>query len=507
MSAGTAAQVGTRAESGPPRAPAPMAARNVTRWRADAVALAVVLLVGVAVRILFAASAPVLLQGDSETYLGPALDLVRGEGFDLSIKRTPGYPLLIAGVFRLWGEDLYALATVQHALGLATAALAFILTRQFAGRGAALAAGLMTALAGNLLVYERMVMTESLFATALAAAVTLLALGVQRRSWRWLLAAGLALGVAALVRPVAQGLLVLAPLALLLAGRGWRHTLVGSGVVLAGYLLVLGPWAASGNAEGGAVGALGQTLVGRTARHDRRDPDSGRGFIFYDPRLDEADPDPLRLAARRILQEAAERGSSGRAVHTRLRKELGLSEGDADRLMRDLAIQAILRRPDYYAIGTLQRFGRLWVTPAERLVGYWNDRSTIIRGWEDEASAPLLAQADADPRDLPTAEALVGLFQPARLGLAYPLLFLLGVIAALASRPARPATIPALAAAGLILVSVALVGGVARYRYPEDPLIFVVCVVGLSWALGTLRPRARRLVASAARSGAASDGR
>ena len=36
---------------------------------------------------------------------------------------------------------------------------------------------------------------------------------------------------------------------------------------------------------------------------------------------------------------------------------------------------------------------------------------------------------------------------------------------------------------------VALVGGVSRYRYPEDPLIFVVIAVGLAGAAGLLRSR------------------
>ena len=36
-------------------------------------------------------------------------------------------------------------------------------------------------------------------------------------------------------------------------------------------------------------------------------------------------------------------------------------------------------------------------------------------------------------------------------------------------------------------LSVALVGGVSRYRYPEDPLIFVVIGVGLAQAVAAVR--------------------
>jgi hypothetical protein len=40
-------------------------------------------------------------------------------------------------------------------------------------------------------------------------------------------------------------------------------------------------------------------------------------------------------------------------------------------------------------------------------------------------------------------------------------------------------------------LSVALVGGVARYRYPEDPLIFVVAAVGLTALVRAILERRR----------------
>jgi hypothetical protein len=271
-----------------------------------------------------------------------------------------------------------------------------------------------------------------------------------------------------------------------------RRAVTGTVIVLLGYALILGPWSfrAGLSSDGVAVGALGQTLVGRTARHDRYDPASGRGFVYFDPALDTDDPDPTRLAARKMLQEAAQRGSSGRAVHTRLRRELELSDAQADRLMRDLALEAIRRRIGYYVSGTVERFGRIWVTSPERLSPSWNDRNTTIRAWEHAPSAPLLQQA-AGPveQELPVAEGLAGLCQPSRLGWLYPVLFGLGVVAGLVERRYRRVLIPALAALLMIGLSVALVGGVARYRYPEDPLVFVVAAVGVVWVFGAVSRR------------------
>jgi 4-amino-4-deoxy-L-arabinose transferase-like glycosyltransferase len=451
------------------------------RGHSAALAFGLVVTLALAVRLAFVFRAPFLVQGDSETYLSPALALERGGGFDLTLKRTPGYPLLIAAVLGAFGEDLRTLTLVQHAVGVASAGLAYLLARRLAGPVAGLVAGLATGLAGNLLIYERLVMTETLFTMLLTAATFTLVLSASTRGWRWPLVAGLMIALATLTRPVAQPLLLLLPVALRLGGRRWRDVALGSLAALIGYGLLLVPWSVRGTlaGAGGDVGALGQTLVGRTARHDRRDVAADRGFIFYDPTIDADDPDPTRLAARKILQDAANRGSSGRAVHTRIRKELGLSEASADRLMRDLAIEAIRRRPFYYLSGTMQRFVRIWSTPAERLDASWNDQGTIRRSWEDAPSAPLLEQlAGPVNRELPYAEALAGAFQPARLGPLHGLLFVLGLAVAM-WRPYRLALVPALAVLLMLGLSVALVGGVSRYRYPEDPLIFVVSAVGL----------------------------
>jgi 4-amino-4-deoxy-L-arabinose transferase-like glycosyltransferase len=447
----------------------------------------------------------VLFLGDSETYLAPAVDLEQGGGFDLVLKRTPGYPLLIAASLTLFGDNLHALGMVQHFLGLVTAALAFFIAARIAGLPAGLLAGLATAIAGNLLIYERLIMSETLFTTLLLAAVAGLVVVRDRPRFSWLLLAGAAIGSAALVRPVAQVLLLLAPATLLLAGCAWRGLLVGLLSVLLGYGLIIGPWALRGalSPDGVSIGALGQTLVGRTARHDRRDPARDSGFVFLDPASDRINPQPTDMVARGILQEAADRGSSGRAVHTRLKRELGLSDAQADRLMRDLALEAILRRADYYLSGSAVRFVRLWNTPVERLGPTWNEQAAVRREWEHTPSAFLLDEAGSVTDDgRSQAETLTRLFQPAYLGWALLGFFALGMLVGLTNRRHRAVLVPASATVLLLGLSAALVGGVSRYRYPADPLIFVVIAVGVVTVGSTLvgvvtdRPRAPRSSAS-----------
>ena len=440
------------------------------------VGIAMVALAATLLRAAFLFRAPVFVTGDSESYLGPAFELARGLGFDLSLKRTPGYPGFIALIIAVCGEDMRALVFAQHVLGVLTATLAYVLGRLTFGFAVGLAAGLLTAVNGALVLAEHTVMTEALFVPLVIGALTALVAALRSsRAWLYILA-GILLGVATLTRPVAQVLVPMIPMAILLVTRSWRSTVVPSAVFVGAFAAVVLPWVLWSVAEQdtATVGSLGQTLVGRTARHDRA------AFTYYDPATDGEESDARRSAARRILQDAANRGSSGKAVHTRLRRELQLSAAEADRLMRDLAIEAILRQPGYYVQGTLQRFWRLSLGSVERLGAYRNTSDVARERWEHAATRHLLvATTPSEERQAPVAAALISGYQPGYLGVIVPLSALVGLAAAIVRRELRPALVLGFAAFALLFTSAALVGNVSRYRFPADPLLAVLAMGGL----------------------------
>ena len=460
-----------------------------------------IVLVAALLRGAFLFRAPVFATGDTEGYLAPAYALARGVEFELASKRTPAYPAFVAGVIGLAGEDLRSVVFVQHALGVLTAALTFVLARASftppaLGRIVGLGAGLLVGLNGALVLSEHAIMTEALFDPLVVGALTALVVALRTGRLSLFALAGVLLGLATLVRPVAQALVPLLPLGVLLVERGWRRVawrppLVRSLVGLGAFALVLAPWMLRSAAEqdSASIGSLGQSLVGRTARHDRG------AFTYYDPAL-HADEPPDRARARQILQRAANSGSSGKAIHTQLRKELGLSPAEADRLMRSLAIEAILRRPDYYVQGTLQRFVRMADGSDERLRDYRNTADTARERWEDEPTRHLLAPATpAEDRAASTASLLVSLWQPGHVGPLIPLLAALGTVVALIRPAWRPAAVLGPAAFGLLFVSAAIVGNVARYRFPVDPVLAVMALGGLAWLAergGLLVRRGRR---------------
>src|SRR5262249_4495845 len=99
--------------------------------------LVLVILLATLLRVAFLFRAPPFyVGGDSPTYLQPAVDLLRGVGFDPIVKRPPGYPLFLALSLSAFGWDLQGLNFAQHLIGIATAAGAWALGRLTFGRGA-----------------------------------------------------------------------------------------------------------------------------------------------------------------------------------------------------------------------------------------------------------------------------------------------------------------------------------------------------------------------------------
>ncbi|MFN8521717.1 MAG: glycosyltransferase family 39 protein [Chloroflexota bacterium] len=434
-------------------------------WLGTVVLAALMLRLAVLFRI------PILATGDSESYLGPAFDLARGSGFDLSLKRTPGYPVFVAASIAAVGEDLRALGFIQHLLGCLSAVLTFALGRTVFGTASGLLAGLSIAMHGGLLLSEQSVMTEALFNPLIAASLTTLVMASRTGRYRWFTVAGLLIGISVLTRPVAQSLIPLLAIAGALTLAPWprraRLTLVG----LAAYGLITVPWSVytAADRDSAAIGSLGQSLVGRTARHDR-----GTFAACYGQSADRAGDDNRRRAAL-VLQQAADRGSSGKAINTRLRRELGLTAAEADRLMRDIALEAIRCDVGEYLRGSLQRFVRLASGSTERLTTLRGVSDVARREWEDTDTRHLLPPATtAEDRSAAAAAILVALYQPGYLGPLLPLLALVACALAAWSPTHRPALLLGLATVALLAVSAALVGNVPRYRYPVDPLIAVL---------------------------------
>lgn len=458
---------------------------SFARAHPDLVILGGLLLVAVLVRGAFVFRAPLFLRRDSVAYFQSGYALANGLGFDLPLRRTPLYPLFVAGVVWTLGEDLRGLAVAQHLLGLVTVAATYWLGTAMFGRVAGALAGLMVALSAPLLIHEHYILAEPLFIPLLTLGLLALVYAIRRDRGRLYVLGGVTLALAALSRPIGQALLPVAPLAILVHTRSIRSTLRPAALVLAGFALVLVPWTirtAATSGQVGGAGAVGQSLVGRIVRHDE-------GFVLPSP--DSAAPtgDPRQAEIRRLILTQMARDARPSAINHRIRTVFELSEAEANARMQAVAIEIFMSQPGRYVEGTLAKFRRLLVGEDERLRVHWSTRKDgeLRDAWTDESRiAHLYAPPSAvEELEYPTAEALTRIFQPHAWSWLLAPLALLGLGWGLARGPRGASVLLLLTVLALVFPSAALVGYVPRYRYPIDPLL-AVFVGGGAMALASL---------------------
>ncbi|MCC7369956.1 MAG: glycosyltransferase family 39 protein [Chloroflexi bacterium] len=453
--------------------------------RLDILALGLLLALCIGARLAFYGVVPPMLNPDSAGYYVPARNLVYGDGFELGLRRTPTYPLFLAGVISFVGEDLQKIVTVQHVIfGPLLVLLTYALGRLTTGRLASLLAATLVAISGPLLLYEHYVMTEIPFGILLLALLCSLLLLVKRASLRWAAASGLLFGLLVLCRPSGQ---ILAPLALgmlLLLPGGWRRRAAAAGLFAALALVAVVPWMAYNKATQGqfVIAGGGRFLLARTLKMDPG------GFTFERPAG--VVEDERTTAARNIVQEEAAKRRPG-SVAQRFRDDLGLTDAEAYPLMQSFAIEAIRNRPVYFATSSVEAFVEIMVGEPINI----RREGVPVADADFERRARAALRAPIYKLDANRAQAILSVYDPSRWGAAVPLLFLVGVVVAAAVPGQRWLLLPALATLALIGGSATLVGGELRYRFPQDPLIALVSVSGLvslgTLALARLRPAAR----------------
>lgn len=294
---------------------------------------------------------------DSVGYLAMADELLDGEGFSGNNFRPPGYPLFLTLLAPLPGSTTASAVVVQHLLGIALAAAVTVIGNRYFGRVPAVIAGALVALAPPMIMVEHLVLADFLLTIVVFAAVVALIEAVTPSIpvTRGLVLAGALLGMAILVKPIAQ-VLVLLPIAVLaVSTRSWRATLRGSAVVLGTALVLVVPWLVH-NAieEGEPVSATrgGQALWLRAFDEEKLPipTDSADGRLaqrLYESYIAEPPPgfapNPQGLAV----------SESYSAVFLEL-QERGLTESQADRLMGDVAFEAVRSHPRVFAEGTAE---------------------------------------------------------------------------------------------------------------------------------------------------------
>jgi 4-amino-4-deoxy-L-arabinose transferase-like glycosyltransferase len=210
------------------------------------------LIVGLLVRLAILWRTPALGTEivDEQQFRQIALNLLAGDGFgwgpgNLTSIRPPLYPGVLAAVWAVTGpQDLQVVRALQIVLALATTALVFLLgARVYDARVGRYAAALCW-LYPSFIFFNFLLLTETLFTFLLVAWVLLAVMLVETpRTWIALLC-GISLALGALTRSLLWPVpLLLCPLLAVCIEAPLRRRLELSCVVLAGYVVVIAPWA------------------------------------------------------------------------------------------------------------------------------------------------------------------------------------------------------------------------------------------------------------------------
>lgn len=191
--------------------------------------------------------------GDSESYWVLARAIARGDAYqygsnDARVFRAPGYPLALAPVFVLFGDEppILAARVCGAALGTLAVAAVYWLARLLWDSRVGIAAALAAALYPGAIALSVFVLSEALFSPLILLQMVLWIAAVRAaRSTSALgrgLCAGVLAGLATLARPSWLLFTPLAVVAVLLGSHGRaRHFLV-SGTMLLGLVLTMLPW-------------------------------------------------------------------------------------------------------------------------------------------------------------------------------------------------------------------------------------------------------------------------
>jgi hypothetical protein len=215
--------------------------------------LVAILLLGALVRVAFFLAWRPAFMGfpDEISYIRIADGALFGDGL-----RVDGYPIFLRFVHSISPRMSFTIM-VQHALGLASAALVFGSVRRAGGPPwLGLFAAAVVALNGAQMFLEHSILTESLFIFLASAALYLVIRAYDGPvPPAWAAAAGLLLAAATLVRPVALPLIAVFAVWLLFAlPRGWRARLAATAACLIAAGALLGVYMGFQKSRNGYLG-------------------------------------------------------------------------------------------------------------------------------------------------------------------------------------------------------------------------------------------------------------
>jgi 4-amino-4-deoxy-L-arabinose transferase-like glycosyltransferase len=390
-----------------------------------------------------------LAYSDSTSYSALASRLANGSSYSIrpieelfpwDLLRPPGYPafLVIAnGGSRISYERTAVLQVVLGALSVG--ALTYLVGR-WLGLAVGILSGLLLALDWTTVLYTPLILADYPLSLAYGGAVACFALFLHRKRILWAVAAGLLLGVAALVKPAAEFGLLAVLLAVLVSPRAnWR----GGLAVLLSFLVVTVPWAVRNE---NAHGVFGLSTISSVNSYDFTAQVALRGSLLWTPG-----------EALQISNAALSRLSRLHLAPPALKSRM---DSDAIRIIAHHLPKALVQA----ALGAFR-------------TSFGTGRDTLAESTRDGHIPSLIGTL------LPLAQ-IVGMW----------LLAIIGAVGMWRRRyGSRSVTVFLVAALLFIILPSASPVANARFRIPATPMLSVLAAVGVGVLVDVIGTRRRRV--------------
>ena len=309
--------------------------------------------------------------GDSESYWILAGQIARGEPYQFGrgqarIFRTPGYPILLATLFRIAGGEppvIWA-RTLGAVLGTLAVGGVIWLTRELFSIRAAMVAGVMATLYPGAIGMSVFILSEAPFCPLMLAQIFAWVLAVRcpcpKRAAGLAFVAGTIAGIATLVRP---SWLLFTPFAFGIAficfGRRQRQLLIGAALTV-GLMLAMAPWWVRN------YGMTGKLTLTTTQF----------GASLYDGWREDADGASDMRFAERFYQEQLRADAEDPVSAS------GTFEERLDKRMRSAAIDWARQHPLRVVQLAGIKFLRIWSPwPNSDTMQGWTFRAAILLGY------------------------------------------------------------------------------------------------------------------------------
>jgi len=182
-----------------------------------------------------------LIRPDSGIYLDSARELVESGTYPTT-RRPPGYPLFAAMIFACGGNN-FAIALIQTLISAAACGITALAGREYGGKACGNLAALLMALNLTAIANAPLLLSDTLFSLFAAGQFYFFARYIRRKTLREILLLALTAGIACLIRPINQLIIVvIALLTAIMPQLTWQKKLSHILAAFAVFSAVITPW-------------------------------------------------------------------------------------------------------------------------------------------------------------------------------------------------------------------------------------------------------------------------